>query len=64
MKKCSHQFFKLTDIVVQMDMKKIDFSELLINTQNLTGIRVICALCGECRDLWGSGEVKILSKKK
>ncbi len=50
---CQHQFFKLAD---EVKTKEENMTRITIRR----GIRVMCALCGQQRNLWIDGEVEIL----
>ena len=55
--KCNHQFIKVADntrLSEELERKL---------TQKLTGVRVVCALCAERRDIFMDGTIHIWKNK-
>lgn len=58
---CPHQFFEVQDISYHpMGTMEIDGKTQMVMQPYLGGKLVMCALCGEQRQLWGNGERYVL----
>lgn len=66
--KCKHQFFETSKTVHQykQDMPNpIPKGFIgLVSWNDDYGVRIVCALCGERRQVWDSGKINIFNEKK
>ncbi len=62
MKRCTHQFFETIKIQESqdqyLDKPKTDGTTPML-THTRYGVRVLCAICGEQRNLWQDGKIAI-----
>lgn len=57
---CEHQFFEVRDISYSpLDTQTINGKEQMVMLPHRGGKQVMCALCGEMRQLWDTGEILV-----